>query len=275
MAVSVPPEPTPTPAAPASTSTTTGTKPAGVEGTTFNPDEVIDELIESKGGGFQGARLAAKKLLRDKGKLLEKVGNLRARVAEEGSVVLKGDALAEYNKLVALNLTPEQITEKLQQHAELSKEVQSTKQEKLFDAVAESLGLSVKGCKAFARLAKTYALDIQMRDVTVEDNDGNETTVKKPFARVDGKGEYTPLDAVLKKEYGEFLPALYADDDASDGADKSRTSDSGSSRGHAPERKATPMARQSGSARKPPDKAELGAVERTIANRYAPRKAAT
>lgn len=261
-----------TPAATAATSSTStaATQAAGDSQSRFNPDEIVDEMIDEKGGGLQGARLAAKKLLRDKGKLLEKVARLRARVVEEGAVVLKGDDLATYNAYRALNLTPKQISDAVAERDTLSGQVKAAEKGKAFDSAAESLGLSAKGSKAFARLARQEKLDIEFRDVTEDDENGDEQTVQKPFARIDGKGDFKPLDAVLKKDFGEFLPALYTADDDGDATTSRRTGDSGSGRGHAQERKVTPMATQSASGKQTPADSERRAVDDFLAKKYAP-----
>ena len=273
-APSAPATPTPAP----SVTPSTAAPALGADGQpAFDANAVLEELIESKGGGFQGARLAALKLMRDKGKLLERISRLRDRVVEEGAMVLRGDELATYNDLKALGLKPADIKKKLDEHATLQTTVKESQREKFFDDVADRMGYQGSGKKAFLKLAKMHGLEIVDREVEVKKEDGTTGKELRPFARVaaDTTAEFRPLEVYVDEEFGEFRNALFAgDEDASDGT-VTRTADSAPSRGHAPERKVTPMATQGGSSRTREADAERGAVQRVLANRYAPRKTAT
>ena len=282
MSTTVTPEPaapatpaSPAPAPPSPTPAVGTTAPNGQAA--FDANAVLEELIESKGGGFQGARLAALKLMRDKGKLLERISRLRDRVVEEGAVVLRGDALVTHNKLTALGLSPDQISQKMSEHAVLQAEVKASKQDRFFEDVADRMGYSGSGKKVFTKLAKMHGLEIEDRDVDVQQTDGTTTKEKRPFARLatDTKGDFKPLETYVDEEFGEFRPALFAGEGDADDDAPHRTADSRPSGGHAPERKVTPMATQGGSSRTSEANAERGAVQRVLNNRYAPRKTAT
>ncbi|MEO7102864.1 MAG: hypothetical protein ABI119_05960 [Gemmatimonadaceae bacterium] len=247
-----PPAPTPTPT-PAS-------------GDRFDVNAVTDELINTRGGGFEAARQTVRKLLWDNSKLRSKLRMAKERTVADGDVILKASTpeLDQHNKMKLLNMTPEQINAKLTEHAALQEKVKGVEQEQFFDKVAESIGIPNK--KAFAKLAKQFGIAVELRDVEVQGEDGKKLIEKKPYARLatDTAADYKPLDVYLDAEFGEFRPALYAEDaDALAGNGRP-----GGGTEHAPERKVTPMATQSGSGGGRPKSTERSAVESVLAGRY-------
>lgn len=235
----------------------------GGNGGRFDMNTVADGMINERGGGYQGAREALRKVLWDNSKLRSRARSLKERTVEDGAVVLRGDDLTTYNRYKGLGLSPDQIKEKMDQYTVLQDKVKATDQEKFFDSIAESMGFSASGKKVFTKIAKMSGIEVEVRDVVVEKTDGTKATEKKPFARIagDAKAEWKALDVYLDEEHKEFRPALYADDTDGSGSPGAGTE-------HANERKVTPMPTQSSSTPTPANAKERAAVQSVLNSRY-------
>lgn len=228
-----------------------------------------DKMIINRGGGIEAARAAIIKLLFDNKEQRVKMNELKARTVEDGAEVLRGKDLTAYQAFQKLDLTPAQLEEKLGLVSTLQDKVKGLETEKFVDQVAGLMGFSDSGRAVFAKLAKMYGLELKIDEVEVTQADGSKVKEKKPFARVasaDGKAEFRAVDMYLDDELKEFRPALYADADADDSTGPSGTVD----RHTPPERKVTPMPKQSSSQRpRDGERSESRAVKGVMDNKYA------
>jgi hypothetical protein len=225
-----------------------------------------DKMIRNRGGGIEGARGAIIKLLYDNKEQRERMKTLRARAVDDGAEVLRGKDLAAWRAFQKLELTPEQLDAKLKSVDELSGKVKGLENERYVDQVAGLMDFSDNGRVVFSQLAKLYGLELKIDEVE-EEREGEKVKVKKPFARVlgpDGKGEFRTVDMYLDNELKEFKPALYADADADVGTDTPGTG----ARHTTPERKVTPMPRQSSSQRTTREPVTRTAVASVMGRNY-------
>lgn len=269
MAASVPPEGGAGGGTPASTPATQSTGRTkdddrdGLDGDEFDVEQVVDGLIEKRGGGPAAARAALRAAVWDKKKLVGKVRALRARVVGDGDVILKGEQLTEYTALKALGLKPDEIKAKLAEHDTLQKEVKQTKHRQFLGDVADAIG--IKNKPAWIKIAERSGIEIEMRDVMVEQTDGTKKATPMPYARLAGdtKAEWKGLEVYLDENEKEFHHALYADVENDNGA-----TSSGSTKSHAPARTGVPMTPQSSSQNGAKPSGDAATVRSTLAQRY-------
>lgn len=153
--------------------------------------------------------------------LSEEVQRLRPRQIPEGHVTLPKadvDLLESYRK----SGKPEEIEAGLKKKGELEAEVTETKRVIRFDKAAKSAGFKPS---LLTKLAKSENFDVEEREVTEENDAGEEVVKKLPYARFNGddKAEWIPLSKFAEKHLGDFLPSLRDDvDDSNNGMSRQK-----------------------------------------------------
>lgn len=237
-------------------------------GKVAHADMVTRALIEGKGGTYRPGSPEAnvvRKLVHDKRKLIAKNAQLRTRVVGEKDVVLKGDDVSGYNELKALGFSPSQIKDKLSQLNAAQEKIKQQEQESFFSDVADGLGYVGRGKKAFLRTVKKEGIDLVMKEITVENEEGKKVKVMQPFAKLltEGADKLRPIEEYVEQDLVDLLPAFHAADDDSFDGDAP-----GSGRPHAPAKKVTPMVTQSRSTGNAREAAERGVVNAVLGRRY-------
>lgn len=209
-------------------------------------EEQLNRLISREGHG--DARETVRVLARENKKARErarkaedelatlKTGN---RIAPEGGVVLTPDQAkqwAAFEKFMGESKsTPEQIIEAAKKIGELQGELATVKRKELYTSVADEMGWN---SDALAEVLDAKKLEVQMREITVKDEDDPKKTVKKSVAHVraagDEKASWEPLDQYAETHLKTFLPALVATGD-----DGEETETGGQTRTEQRERTAT------------------------------------
>jgi hypothetical protein len=128
------------------------------------------------------------------------ITDLRGKLPGDGALVLPKAEAAEYAKVIALKLTPDQIVERVKKAGELEGTVAQTALEKLAREAATAAGLDPE---AFAAHAAAKGLHIELKDTPVIEK-GKTVTKKLPHVRpaADDKALLVALS-----EYTSKLPA--------------------------------------------------------------------
>lgn len=236
-------------------------------------DQIVKNMIEDRGGSYRRNSPEAqviRKMVFDSFKLRQKNAKLRAKVAGDGDVIIRKGAEAEaVVAWKALGLTAAQIKEKLEQRDTFEGKLKTYERDTFFSDVADGLGYTGRGKKAFIRAAQKEGIDIQLKEVTVEDEEsGKKIKEMQPFAKLatESDDKLRPIDQLIEEELGDYLPAFEAEGSDDPDADDDQSSDR---RTRTAARRVTPMVTQSRTSRDDKTKRSGGVVQKVLAQRYA------
>jgi hypothetical protein len=178
-----------------------GTPPAPAD-----PSAAFTRLLEKH--NQDGVRLAST-LFDDNWKQREEIRQLKARIPE-GSVVLTGDEVKDWNAFKALNVEMKDVKTALKELPDLKKQNAELASMENYRELAE-IGLDGKKLKVsvLKDLLSKFP-DAQFRFVTEKAQDGK-TDVRKAYIKPAADGQETDFAAFTAQNLTDYLPSLKVD----------------------------------------------------------------
>lgn len=143
-------------------------------------------------------------LREEKRKLGAQIQDLQGRVPTDGSVVLNGDDAKAWNSIKELNLSPEQIKEKLQTSDEANSQLAELRRKDLMREVSE-----VEGYKSSV-LSTLIPADTQI-EIKEAETDGKKHRAAFVKVKENGADKEYALSEYVESNHKDFLPALKAE----------------------------------------------------------------
>lgn len=177
-------------------------------------------LIEKRGGGESGAQAVALKLLDDnekardgRRKWKERAEAAEGKIPKEGQVVLSKEDAASFELYKVLG-KPDEVKKKVEEGATAAT---TLKDRDTAETIANAASLAqIPNGKLLAKLAGPTRENfiIELRDEVREGK-----AVKAPFARKnEANSAFMPLADFAKKELAEYMPALLAKGEGTNGS---------------------------------------------------------
>lgn len=139
------------------------------------------------------------------------IQDLQGKVPEDG-IVLTKDQVKQWEAYQAMG-KPEEIKPKLEKLPELEGKVAAQARKELLKAAAGAVAPNVSwNPDALEELVTAKGLDVEMRDVTEKNANGEEVTVKRPHVRPSGKADdpFVPVSTWVEQNAKVWTPSLTA-----------------------------------------------------------------